>query len=67
MCESIFHTGARREISKDVDRDVHPSAFISRLYFENQLCSAPITSPDGRTDNGIRITLGDLGTHQLFP
>jgi hypothetical protein len=49
------------------DRDVHPSAFISRLYFENQLCSAPITSPDGRTDNGIRITLGDLGTHRLFP
>ncbi|KAI0001027.1 hypothetical protein BJV77DRAFT_972151 [Russula vinacea] len=44
----------------EVDVDVHPSAFISRLYFENQLCSAPITSPHGHTDNGIRITLGDL-------
>ena len=54
-------------MSKDVGRDVHPSAFISRLYFENQLCSASITSLDGRTDSGIRITLGDLGTHQLFP
>jgi len=44
----------------EVDVDVHPSAFISRLYFENQLCSAPITSPHGHTDVGIRVTLGDL-------
>ena len=49
-----------------VDRDIHPSAFISRLYFENHLCSAPITSPRGHTDIGIRVTLGDLGAH-LFP
>ena len=49
-----------------VDRDIHPSAFISRLYFENQLCSTPIASPHGHTDTGIRVTLGDLGTH-LFP
>jgi hypothetical protein len=47
-------------------RDVHPSAFISRIYFENQLCSAPITSPHDHTDNGIRVTLGDLGTRLLF-
>ncbi|KAI9508395.1 hypothetical protein F5148DRAFT_1197031 [Russula earlei] len=44
----------------EVDVDVHPSAFISRLYFENQLCSAPITSLHGHTDIGIRVTLGDL-------
>ncbi|KAH9965441.1 hypothetical protein BC827DRAFT_1184678 [Russula dissimulans] len=43
----------------EVDVDVHPSAFISRLYFENQLCSVPITSPHGHTDIGIRVTLGD--------
>ena len=49
-----------------VDRDIHPSAFISRLYFESHLCSAPITSPHGHTDIGIRVTLGDLGAH-LFP
>ena len=49
-----------------VHRDVHPSAFISRLYVENQLCSAPITSPHGHTDNGIRVTLGDLGSYLLF-
>jgi hypothetical protein len=44
-----------------VDRDVHPSAFISRLYFENQLCSASIISSHGHTDIGLRVTLGDLG------
>jgi len=49
-----------------IDRDIHRSAYISRLYFENQLCSAPITSPHGHTDIGIRVTLGDLGAY-LFP
>jgi len=43
----------------EVDVDVHPSAFISRLYFENELCSVPITSSHGHTDIGIRVTLGD--------
>ncbi|KAH9072755.1 hypothetical protein EDB83DRAFT_2358925 [Lactarius deliciosus] len=43
----------------EVDVDIHPSAFISRLYFENQLCSAPITAPLGHTDIGIRVALGD--------
>jgi len=49
------------------DRDIHPSAFISRLCFENQLCSAPITSRLGYTDLGIRVSLGDPGAHLLFP
>ncbi|KAI0262205.1 hypothetical protein BC834DRAFT_402266 [Gloeopeniophorella convolvens] len=42
----------------EVDIDIHPAAFISRLYFENQLCSAPIASPLGHTETGIRVTLG---------
>ncbi|KAH9006263.1 hypothetical protein EDB86DRAFT_2872764 [Lactarius hatsudake] len=29
----------------EVDVDIHPSAFISRLYFENQLCSGPNNVP----------------------
>ncbi|KAF8262201.1 hypothetical protein EI94DRAFT_719554 [Lactarius quietus] len=43
----------------EVDVDIHPAAFISRLYFENHLSSAPITSPLGHTDIGIRVALGD--------
>lgn len=34
---------------------------ITRLYFENQLCSRPITSPSGITGGAVRIALGDPG------
>ena len=43
-------------------RDIHPGATLSRLYFENQLCSAPITSADGTTESGVKIIIGDPRT-----
>ncbi|KAI0310105.1 hypothetical protein OF83DRAFT_1156278 [Amylostereum chailletii] len=45
--------------SGEVSMDIHPAATLSRLYFENQLCSSPVTAADGTTDLGVRITLGD--------
>ncbi|THH15053.1 hypothetical protein EW146_g5364 [Bondarzewia mesenterica] len=50
--------------SDDISVDIHPSAALTRLYLENQLCSLPITSADGTTDHGVRITLGDLNSKE---
>ncbi|KAG1722173.1 uncharacterized protein EDB91DRAFT_1210135 [Suillus paluster] len=44
--------------SDDVCMDIHPSAALSRVYFENILCLSRLTS-DGRTDIGVRVALGD--------
>jgi len=43
------------------NRDIHPSASLSRVYFENMLCLSHL-SPDGRTEIGVRVALGDTGT-----
>ncbi|KAG2044611.1 hypothetical protein BDR03DRAFT_939539 [Suillus americanus] len=40
------------------NRDIHPSATLSRVYFENMLCLSHL-SPDGRTEIGVRVALGD--------
>ncbi|KAI0048858.1 hypothetical protein FA95DRAFT_1678064 [Auriscalpium vulgare] len=45
--------------SGDISMDIHPAAFLSRLYFDNQLCAFPITAADGTTEMGVRIALGD--------
>lgn len=48
-------------------RDIHDSAILSRVYFENILCLSPLISvPCGfgnvkRTEVGVRVTLGDTG------
>ncbi|KAG2122598.1 hypothetical protein DEU56DRAFT_831853 [Suillus clintonianus] len=44
--------------SDDVCMDIHPSATLSRVYFENMLCLSRL-SPDGRTEIGVRVALGD--------
>ncbi|KAG1813135.1 uncharacterized protein BJ212DRAFT_1569381 [Suillus subaureus] len=44
--------------SDDVCMDIHPSATLSRVYFENMLCLSHL-SPDGRTEMGARVALGD--------
>ncbi|KAG1868258.1 hypothetical protein DFJ58DRAFT_653997 [Suillus subalutaceus] len=44
--------------SDDVCMDIHPSATLSRVYFENMLCLSDL-SPDGRTEIGVRVALGD--------
>ncbi|KAG2365499.1 hypothetical protein BDR07DRAFT_1374299 [Suillus spraguei] len=44
--------------SDDVCMDIHPSAILSRVYFENMLCLSHL-SPDGRTEIGVRVALGD--------
>ncbi|KAG2350972.1 hypothetical protein BDR05DRAFT_955118 [Suillus weaverae] len=44
--------------SDDVCMDIHPSATLSRVYFENILCLSHL-SPDGRTEIGVRVALGD--------
>ncbi|KAG0700195.1 hypothetical protein DFH29DRAFT_853861 [Suillus ampliporus] len=44
--------------SDDVCMDIHPSATLSRVYFENILCLSRL-SPDGRTEIGVRVALGD--------
>ncbi|KAG1726969.1 uncharacterized protein EDB91DRAFT_1228953 [Suillus paluster] len=44
--------------SDDVCVDIHPSATLSRVYFENILCLSRL-SPEGRTEIGVRVALGD--------
>ncbi|KAG1779542.1 hypothetical protein EV702DRAFT_1084977 [Suillus placidus] len=44
--------------SDDICMDIHPSATLSRVYFENILCLSHL-SPDGRTEIGVRVALGD--------
>ncbi|KAG1756993.1 hypothetical protein EDB19DRAFT_1865803 [Suillus lakei] len=44
--------------SDDVSMDIHPSATLSRVYFENILFLSPLF-PDGRTEIGVRVALGD--------
>ena len=50
------------------DRDVHPFATLTRIYFENTLCLSPLISPTQdtfgpkRTQVGVRVSLGDTGT-----
>ncbi|KAG0705279.1 hypothetical protein DFH29DRAFT_996861 [Suillus ampliporus] len=44
--------------SDDVCMDIHTSATLSRVYFENILCLSCL-SPDGRTEIGVRVALGD--------
>ncbi|KAG2136482.1 uncharacterized protein EDB93DRAFT_1303088 [Suillus bovinus] len=44
--------------SDDVCMDIHPSATLSRVYFENMLCLSRLF-PDGRTEIGVRVALGD--------
>lgn len=47
-------------------RDIHPNATLSHIYFENILCLSRL-SPDGRTEIGVRVALGDTGkTPYLF-
>ncbi|OBZ69718.1 hypothetical protein A0H81_10078 [Grifola frondosa] len=45
--------------SGDVAVNIHPQSFLSRTYFESILCLTPITSSDGRTEHGIRVSLSD--------
>ncbi|KAG0691574.1 hypothetical protein DFH29DRAFT_1010746 [Suillus ampliporus] len=53
-----------RDPSDDVCMDIHPSATLSRVYFENILClSCP--PPDGRTEIGVRVALGDTGAFMV--
>ncbi|EGO00806.1 hypothetical protein SERLA73DRAFT_167044 [Serpula lacrymans var. lacrymans S7.3] len=47
------------DTSGDVCMDIHPYATLTRVYFENILCLTPISSLDGRSDSGIRVSLGD--------
>ncbi|KAH9915873.1 uncharacterized protein B0H18DRAFT_1124556 [Fomitopsis serialis] len=44
-----------------VQLDIHPKATLSRLYFENIFCLEPFTSPTGRSDYGVRVSLSDSG------
>ncbi|KAI0785835.1 hypothetical protein C8Q75DRAFT_774720 [Abortiporus biennis] len=45
--------------TKTVNVYIHPYSVLSQMYFENILCLAPITSPDKRTQQGIRVGLSD--------
>ncbi|KAI0077201.1 hypothetical protein K474DRAFT_1112134 [Panus rudis PR-1116 ss-1] len=38
---------------------IHDYSVITKIYFENVLTLAPITSQDGRTSEGIRVSLSD--------
>ncbi|OSC98411.1 hypothetical protein PYCCODRAFT_1397057 [Trametes coccinea BRFM310] len=41
----------------DIFVDIHPDAALTRMYFENIFCLTPITSPNGRTEYGVRVSL----------
>lgn len=47
------------DLSFDRDRYIHPHSVLSHLYFDNALCLDAITSPDGRTEQGIRVGLSE--------
>jgi len=42
-----------------LDRNIHPQAILSQIYFENIFCLCAISSADGKTDIGVRVALGD--------
>lgn len=44
------------------NRSIHDYSVLTKIYFENVLCLSPVTSKDGRTEQGIRVSLGDNGT-----
>ncbi|KAI0628352.1 hypothetical protein C8Q77DRAFT_1022364, partial [Trametes polyzona] len=53
----------------DIVVDVHPEAALTRIYFENLFCLTPITSPNSRTEYGVRVSLtenNDPGTPDLL-
>jgi hypothetical protein len=71
MCVSVlFVVGVMGRLMAFVvrDRDVHPFATLTRIYFENMLCLSPLISPTQdtfgpkRTQVGVRVSLGDTGT-----
>ncbi|KAH9888432.1 hypothetical protein C8Q73DRAFT_710149 [Cubamyces lactineus] len=41
----------------DIFLDIHPEATLTRIYFENVFCLTPITSSNGRTEYGVRVSL----------
>ncbi|KAI0800339.1 hypothetical protein C8Q74DRAFT_1190747 [Fomes fomentarius] len=41
----------------DINIDIHPDSALTRIYFENLFCLTPITSADGRTEYGVRVSL----------
>ncbi|KAI0644924.1 hypothetical protein C8Q79DRAFT_1071942 [Trametes meyenii] len=41
----------------DIFVDIHPDATLTRIYFENVFCLAPVTSPTSRTEYGVRVSL----------
>ncbi|KAI0667106.1 hypothetical protein C8Q78DRAFT_1082608 [Trametes maxima] len=41
----------------DIFVDIHPDATLTRIYFENIFCLAPVTSPNYRTEYGVRVSL----------
>ncbi|KAF9523839.1 hypothetical protein CPB83DRAFT_862179 [Crepidotus variabilis] len=55
------------DTSGDVELDIHPTAILSRIYFENLFCLKPFnygssSSMDGtpsRSDVGLQVALGD--------
>ncbi|GBE80860.1 hypothetical protein SCP_0305800 [Sparassis crispa] len=53
----------------NVSVDIHPLSTITRICFENILCSIPITSANRKTDHGIRVSLSDssdVGTTDIL-
>ncbi|KDQ56427.1 hypothetical protein JAAARDRAFT_195069 [Jaapia argillacea MUCL 33604] len=38
---------------------IHPESLLTRIYFDNLFCLLPTLSPDGRTEYGLRVRLGD--------
>ncbi|CAL1712014.1 unnamed protein product [Somion occarium] len=54
------------DTSRDVHVYVHDSSILTKIYFENVLSLAPITSKDGRTAQGIRVGLSDSSDHETI-
>ncbi|KAI0366707.1 hypothetical protein BV20DRAFT_1038144 [Pilatotrama ljubarskyi] len=41
----------------DILVDIHPDATLTMIYFENIFCLRPVTSANGRTEYGVRVSL----------
>ena len=60
MCRA--HLGMVHAICSCRYRDIHPDSTLTRIYFENIYCLTPITSPDSRSEYGVRVSLTDNST-----
>lgn len=47
------------KLNSDLDRDIHPNAVLSKIYFENIFCLNSNSGFSDRSEIGVKVALGD--------